>query len=75
MNPNIPLELRVQLRPIIARTQIYTGWHFPNAIMQYALPEIENLSVDINKLQQKRDLMISMLSKIGYEIQLKTEGD
>jgi aspartate aminotransferase len=40
----------------------------PDAVMQYALPEIEALSIDIGHLQRKRDRMVAALRDFGYEL-------
>ena len=38
--------------------------------MQYALPEIEALSIDLEHLQRKRDRMVAALRDFGYEVQV-----
>ncbi len=43
------------------------GWTFPNAVMQYAVPELERLSIDIAHLQRKRDHLVDGLLAMGYE--------
>jgi aspartate aminotransferase len=45
-----------------------TGNWLPDAIMQYALPEIEAMSVDIAGLQSRRDRMVAALREYGYEL-------
>ena len=40
----------------------------PDAVMQYALPEIETLSIDIGHLQRKRDRLVAALRDLGYEV-------
>lgn len=50
---------------------IYTsGFAFPNAVLQYALPEIDQLSIDVGRLQYKRNLLVSALRAIGYDATL-----
>lgn len=49
-------------------TQIFSGWLFPNAILQYSLPDLEKLSIDVGRLQQKRDRMAAALRNIGYKL-------
>lgn len=58
---------REQLRAAIFFTQIGLGWMFPNALMQYALPDLEGLSIDIGHLQAKRDRLVAALRDMGYE--------
>ncbi len=36
--------------------------------MQYALPEIDALSIDIGRLQRRRDRMVDALREMGYEL-------
>jgi aspartate aminotransferase len=40
----------------------------PDAVMQYALPEIETLSIDLGHLQRKRDRLVAALRDLGYEV-------
>ena len=55
------------MRNAVNLMQINAGWTFPNAILQYALPELIHLSIDIQRLQAKRDRLITALIEIGYE--------
>jgi aspartate aminotransferase len=66
----LPPEMpdRSQMRSALLTAQFLLGWPFPNAIMQYALPDLEQLSIDIPHLQTKRDRMIKALSEMGYEL-------
>jgi aspartate aminotransferase len=66
MPPNNPD--REVLRMGLIAGQVLSGWAFPNVILQYALGELEKLSVDMKHLQAKRDLMISRLTEMGYEL-------
>ncbi len=59
---------REQLRPALLNAQQTTGFAFPNALLQHALPEIEELSIDIPHLQRKRDRMVTALREMGYEL-------
>ena len=45
-----------------------TGNMLPDAIMQYALPEIDAMSIDLEHLQRKRDRMLDALREMGYEV-------
>ena len=47
--------------------QVVHGWAFPNALMQYSLPELERLVIDLEELQHKRDRMIRELGAMGYQ--------
>ena len=44
------------------------GWSWPNAVLQYALADIDRLSIDIGKLERKRDRMVRALREAGYEL-------
>ncbi len=47
--------------------QIAGGWLFPNAVMQYAVPDLEGLSLDVAGLAAKRDRLVGALRALGYE--------
>ncbi|HVE76465.1 MAG TPA: aminotransferase class I/II-fold pyridoxal phosphate-dependent enzyme [Actinomycetota bacterium] len=64
---------RELMRAAILMSQISTGWAFPNAILQHALPDIEPLSIDIKALQERRDIMFEGLTGMGYELR-RPEG-
>lgn len=61
------MENREELHDTIRLCQITLGWAFPNALLQHALPDIEQLSIDVPHLQEKRDWMLSELRAMGYE--------
>ena len=52
----------------IFMSQISTGWSFPNAVLQHAIADLEQVSIDLEALQRKRDAMTNGLSGIGYEV-------
>ena len=52
----------------IFMSQISTGWSFPNAVLQHAIADLEEVSIDMEALQRKRDAMTNGLSGIGYEV-------
>jgi aspartate aminotransferase len=51
-------------------TQIATGWSFPNALMQHALADLEEVSIDLHHLRRKRDRMTNALRTMGYNVHL-----
>jgi aspartate aminotransferase len=59
---------RAALRQAFLATQMIQGWTFPNAVMQYALPELEKQSIDVGHLQRKRDHLVGALRGMGYEL-------
>src|SRR5258708_3225606 len=42
----------------------------PDALMQYALPDIDAISIHLEHLQRKRDRMVEALTEQGYEVNL-----
>jgi aspartate aminotransferase len=59
---------RAQLRTALFVSQLLTGFAFPNALLQHALGDLEQLSIDVGHLQHKRDRMVAALREIGYEV-------
>src|SRR2546427_10972852 len=60
---------RDQLRQAFMVAGFSTGNMHPDAIMQYALPEIDAMSIDLAHLQRKRDRMVDALNAMGYQVQ------
>ena len=60
---------RDQLRQAFMVVGFSTGNMLPDAVMQYALPEIDAMSIDLDHLQRKRDRVVAALSEMGYEVQ------
>lgn len=61
---------RGQIRPAILNQQMLLGWAFPNALLQYAIADIDQLSIDVAHIQKKRDRIVKSLKVIGYETSL-----
>jgi aspartate aminotransferase len=59
---------RGPLREAITALQMALGWIYPNALLQYALPRLEQFSIDVGQLQRKRDLMVEALTGMGYQV-------
>ena len=59
---------RPPLRQAVHDLQIAVGWAFPNAVMQYALPELEQQSFDVARLERRRDVMVDALMGMGYQV-------
>lgn len=64
--PNMPE--RAAMRDAIFAAQLFTAYSFANAVLQYALTDIDSLSIDISHLQEKRDRMVKALRSQGYEL-------
>jgi aspartate aminotransferase len=58
---------REPLREALLMAQCATGFAFPNALLQHALPEIEPLCIDVAALQRRRDRVLPALAAMGYE--------
>jgi aspartate aminotransferase len=67
-SPLMPLADRQALRDAIFAAQMSLGWCFPNAIMQYAVPDLEDLSIDQAALARRRDRLMPALSRAGFEV-------
>jgi aspartate aminotransferase len=61
---------RESVRMAVLLAQVFTGYAFPNALLQRALPDLEGLSIDIAHLQRKRDRLVAALREMGYEVNL-----
>ena len=64
--PTMPERDRVMAHVLLG--QLATGFAFPNAVLQYATADLEQISVDVSRLQARRDLMVPALREIGYEL-------
>ncbi len=72
-SPLMPEADRQALCDVMFSAQMAMGWCFPNAVMQYAIPDIEALTIDVAALARRRDRLIEALSDAGYEV-LRPEG-
>jgi aspartate aminotransferase len=61
---------RDALRDAVFATQLVTGYAFPNALLQHALPDLDDLSIDVGHLERKRDRMVAALREMGYQLQV-----
>ncbi len=66
--PNLPDDVRLPLRDLMVSTQMALSWSFPDAPMQYSVPDLETISIDIAALQAKRDRLLGSLRQWGYDI-------
>ena len=65
MPPEMPD--RKELRTALFVAQAVTGYAYPNAVMQYALGDLEKASIDVGALQRRRDRVVSALEEMGYQ--------
>jgi aspartate aminotransferase len=73
LSPLMPAEDRKPLQDAMFGAQMAMGWCFPNAILQYAVPDLEQLSIDQVALRRRRDKMVGAMTDAGYEV-LTPEG-
>ena len=64
--PDIPAK--AELRQAMMAMGFASGNGLPDAIMQYALADIDLMSIDLASLQSKRDRMVAALRASGYEL-------
>jgi aspartate aminotransferase len=73
ISPMMPAADRQPLRDAMFATQMALGWCFPNAVMQYAIPQLDRLSIDVQALARRRDTLSGVLAKSGHAV-LPPEG-
>jgi aspartate aminotransferase len=73
ISPLMPNVDRHALRSVMFSTQMALGWSFPNAVMQYSVPDIYKLSIDQVALARRRDRLMAALLDAGYSV-LAPEG-
>jgi len=65
MPPTMPD--REELRTALFVSQASLGYAFPNAVMQYAMADLEKAIIDVPAMQRRRDRVVSALTEMGYE--------
>lgn len=60
---------RERMRSALFLTQC-SGYGFPDAVLQHALPDLEPLCIDIAQLQRRRDLLVDALRRQGYDVRV-----
>jgi aspartate aminotransferase len=73
ISPLMPVAERQALRDAMFATQMALGWCFPNAVMQNAVPQLERLTIDVQALTRRRDVLSEALTKAGHRV-LPPEG-
>lgn len=58
---------RERLRDDTFLHQTIAGFAFPNADLQHAIADLEPMSIDILRMQQRRDRVVNALRGMGYE--------
>ncbi len=57
---------RERLRQDIFTSQIASGWSFPNALLQHAIEDLDDLSIDVEAMERRRDRVVAALRVMGY---------
>jgi aspartate aminotransferase len=70
MSPLMPDADRQSFRDVMLAAQMALGWCFPNAVMQYAVPDLEALSIDTAALTRRRDRLMRAMRAAGYDVVL-----
>ena len=58
---------RAAFRGTIFVAQLATGYAFPNALLQHAIEDLEQIIIDLPAMQRRRDRLVPALREIGYE--------
>ncbi len=66
LSPTMPDRERLRRTAMVVA--LASGNAQPDAIMQYALADIERITVDMGRLQRRRDGMLDALRAAGYEV-------
>jgi aspartate aminotransferase len=73
ISPLMPRADRTALQDTVFGAQMSMGWTFPNAVMQYSVPDLENVCIDRDALARRRDRFVPALRAAGYDT-LTPEG-
>src|SRR4030095_10524919 len=61
ISPLMPDAERRAFAETMMAAQMALGWCFPNAVMQYAVPDLDGLSIDQAALARRRDRLMHTL--------------
>jgi aspartate aminotransferase len=73
ISPHMPAAERKAHQDALFSAQMALGWCFPNAVMQYAVPDLEHVAIDRAALARRRDTLLRALGAAGY-VTLAPEG-
>ncbi len=59
---------RPGVRAAVRFSQVVGGWQIPNSTLQRAVPDLEQLSIDVAALERRRARMAAALTGFGYEV-------
>ena len=73
ISPLMPAAERRGFTDSMFAAQMALGWCFPNAVMQYAIPDLETLTIDTVALAKRRNRLMNVLETNGFRT-LQPEG-
>ncbi len=62
------MQHKEMMRSGLFISQLVSGYSFPNALLQHALEDLEKMSIDISRLQDKRNRLAAELIRLGYDL-------
>ena len=62
------LKGQEEFREALNVLQMFKGWAFPNALLQHSINDLEKISINLEDLQRKRDVLVKNLVDFGYEV-------
>jgi aspartate aminotransferase len=65
-SPLMDKQERQRLSEAAFAAQMGLGWNFASALMQHAIPALEELSIDQPALARRRDRLMAVLASSGY---------
>lgn len=66
ISPEMPAHEQVRMPLFMAK--VFSGLAIPNSLLMHAIEDIEELNLDLNQLQRRRDQMVTALREIGYSV-------
>ena len=76
LSNQVPLPYRTLFRTHLPQTIMVNGYMVPDCVTQYMIQDIESLSIsiDVQQIENKLNIMLDMLLTIGYKIPVKPQG-
>lgn len=65
---------REALRTPLKMAQAFNALAIPNSLLMHAIEDIEELCIDLKKIQKRRDRLVTALQEIGYKVHIVPEG-
>jgi len=66
LSPLMPSGERRVIAGATLAAQMALGWNFASAVMQHAIPALEDLSIDLPAFTRRRDRLMGVLAEAGY---------